>query len=979
MCPVGSGNGLAIATPAHAQAEAEQAGADATTSNTIVVTGSYIRGTPEDAALPVDVFTADDLAEQGVASPLEFIKELPSVGAVLGDSNQFAGDAQAFQGVGSINLRGLGPERTLVLLNGKRTILTPGDGFVDTQMIPLFALERVEILKDGAGSTYGSDAVAGVANFITRSDFTGFEVQGDYTIIDGSDGNYSVSGLAGFELGSANLVIGAGWQHRSELGANKREFSTLDYTVNPSAYSGLATPALFGVTYLSNIGTPPNFTYAPDVGCGDLGGYQDGLVCRFTYVPFDNIIEDEDRYQVYANFTADLSDRVSFQADALWARTELDSLNYSPAFPPTQGPKGSGFIAAFTTSPANPGLPAFLDQIGLPQSSAANPILAVTNLYFRPLGFLGNPLDPDRGAGTGAAINDAWRISGGFDIELNDNLRLDIDGTFWESKRMRYSPGIIGSRLQAALNGFGGSNCTGTTPGANGCLWFNPFANAGPGNPSRGLDNPYYVPGNENSPELISWLQVPNGINEAERQYVFDAVLSGETGIELGGGAVAFAVGGQYRHNFFETAPLNDESNLDLNPCFIEGDTSCVGTVTEGVGPFIFLGGYRPSALSQSVYAFFAEVNAPITDRLEVTAAVRYEDYGGSVGSTINPKGSFRFEATDWLTLRGSIGTTFRGPIATNLDPNFVTQLVGFTAAGGNYKSQDLYGNPNDLQPETALTYNIGAIFSGDLGGASVTFSADYWAINLEDRITRTPGDAIASLVSNFQTSGAAPVDCSSPLAYLITFSNNTCVQGTTNGLDIARVRTDWVNGPDVDISGIDFALNVDIPVGEDAVVSVGGNAVYMLDYKFDEFVIDGITVLESYDAVGYGNYFRDPNTTPEWRANAYANLGIGIFNVRYTLTYIDGVFDDRCIDRDPCFSTSAGPTDYGIESGSYTQHDIAVTANLELAGTDLELRAAVENFTDTDPATAQIPYGYNPFIGSAIGRNYRLGARVRF
>ena len=185
------------ATPALAQAEVETAGAATQNENRIVVTGSYIRGTPEDAALPVDVFTADDLAEQGVDSPLEFIKELPSVGASLGDTNQFSTDAQGFQGVGSLNLRGLGPQRTLVLLNGKRTILSPGAGFVDTQLMPLFALERIELLKDGAGSTYGSDAIAGVANFITRSTFTGLEVQGDYNFIDGSDDNYSLSALAG--------------------------------------------------------------------------------------------------------------------------------------------------------------------------------------------------------------------------------------------------------------------------------------------------------------------------------------------------------------------------------------------------------------------------------------------------------------------------------------------------------------------------------------------------------------------------------------------------------------------------------------------------------------------------------------------------------------------------------------------------------------------------------------------------------------
>ena len=134
------------------------------------------------------------------------------------------------------------------------------------------------------------------------------------------------------------------------------------------------------------------------------------------------------RTQAFAELTVDLSDTIRFRADALYSRSELKSLNYSPAFPPTQGPNGSGFVSAFTTSPANPGVAAFLDQVGLPQSSATNPIVAVTNVLYRPFGYLGNPRDADRGAGTGSAINDAYRFSGGFEFALSDTLRLNVDG-----------------------------------------------------------------------------------------------------------------------------------------------------------------------------------------------------------------------------------------------------------------------------------------------------------------------------------------------------------------------------------------------------------------------------------------------------------------------------------------------------------------------------------------------------------------------
>lgn len=955
------------AVPALAQDAAED---EATDENRIVVTGSYIRGTPEDAAVPVAVVSAEELQNKGISSPLELIKELPSVGSVLGDTNQFSVSSQGFQGNGSINLRGLGATRTLVLLNGKRMIQAPGDGFTDTNLIPLFALQRVEILKDGAAATYGSDAIAGVANFITRNNFDGVEIAGDYTFISGSDGNYNVSALVGKNFGDLNVMVGAGWQHRSELATTKRSYTSQSYDENASGYSALATPGLFAVTY-SGAGT----VFAPDSGCNELGGFYTAPVCRFTYIPFDNITEEEDRYQVYAQADADLSDSVRWHAGALWAKTDLESLNYSPAFPPTQGPKGSGFVSAFSTSPNNPAVAAFLAQKGLPLSGGVNgTVLAVTNVYYRPFGFIGNPRDPERGAGQGLAKNNAWRVSTGFEIDVGENLVLNVDGTYWRSARTAYAPGIVGSRLQAALNGFGGPNCSGTTAGQNGCQWFNPFVLAGPSNPTLDIANPFYVPGFENDPDLVAWLQVPNGTFQREEQWVGDIVLAGGTGLQLPGGEVNFAVGAQYRKNNFISRPLNDLSNLDINPCFKEGDRSCVGTATDGVGPFIFLGGTRPVSLDQSVYAFFGEVQLPILDNLELTAAIRYEDYGSPIGSTINPKAAVRFEATDWLTLRGSIGTTFRGPLASNVDPNFVTALQGLTATGGNYKSVDIYGNPN-LDPETALTYNVGFIV--ETGG--LTFSTDFWTYEFKDQIVITPADAIASFVGNGQTSGTAPVDCSSALVDLITFSGNACTQGVTNGLDIARVRTQYVNGPDVTVRGLDFAANYDIEAGF-GVISIGATATWNLNYKTDDFFVNGILVTPAYDAVGFGNYFRDPGTLPEWRGNAYVNLKADGLNLRYSVNYIDSVFDERC-KGDPCFAISGVPagSNYGKNSGSYMQHDLVANYSLPIAGMDVQLTAAVLNIFDEAPADAYLPLGSNPFIGNAIGRNYRLGIRTKF
>ncbi|MEO8115954.1 MAG: TonB-dependent receptor plug domain-containing protein, partial [Phenylobacterium sp.] len=184
---------------------------DATVTE-VVVTGSYIQGTPEDAALPVDVITAEELQKKGSPTVVEMIKALTVSNGVVGETNQFAaaGRGQAAEGRASVNLRGLGPERTLVLLNGRRV------AFSDLNTFPQAAIGRVEVLKDGAAATYGSDAIGGVVNFITKRTLSGVEAGGDYRIVDGSDGQYSAFVNAGWTGERGNVLLTAGYQYKSD-------------------------------------------------------------------------------------------------------------------------------------------------------------------------------------------------------------------------------------------------------------------------------------------------------------------------------------------------------------------------------------------------------------------------------------------------------------------------------------------------------------------------------------------------------------------------------------------------------------------------------------------------------------------------------------------------------------------------------------------------------------------------------------------
>lgn len=986
---------LAIATAVSAQTapEADQGNEPALSEqvesdpgNTIIVTGSYIRGQTEDGAQPVDVFGQEELEARGIDSPLEFIKSLPSVGPVLGDSNQYG--AGGSQGVGSINLRSLGRERTLVLFNGRRFATEPGDGAADTNLIPLFALDRIEVLKDGAASTYGSDAIAGVANFVTRRNFSGVELAGDYEFVDGSDDNYRVSALAGFDAGRANFMFGAGWQHRSELPTTERDFTQTPYATNPTGWSFLSNPGLYApLGFIPGVGVT-TLGLAVDGNqvdaCESLGGIEgafprgDGSslpVCRYSYIPFVNLIEEEDRYQIYGQMTADLSDSVRFTAEALYSHTELKELGYSPSYPPTQGPNGPGSASAFTVPASNPGYAAFLEQSFAPGTPPRlfTPVLASIVLA-RPFALGGNSLDP-RGAGSGQAINDAWRVSAGLDIDLSENLSLQTFGTFIRSSRTAFSYDIVSDRLQRALNGFGGENCTATTPGAGGCLYFNPFINASPGNPALGLDNPAYVPGNENSEEVINYIRQESGTEAVEEQMIFDAVFSGEA--SMFGKRLGYAFGGQFRRTDFATDPINRFSDPAAYPCAIDGDFSCLDDPFDTnfpVGAFTFLGQYPRARLTQDVYAFFAEAQMVVIDGLELTGAIRFEDYGGQVGSTINPKLSARWQLTDFLALRGSVGDTFRGPLPSDLGTAGVSAVAGIDVLGGAYKATDTVGNPG-LSPETALTYNVGAIVEfGEL-----TASVDYWTYDFEGRFTTLPVQAIAASVAPNGADGTQPADCSSPFTSYVVFAGGVCDQGVTIGNDISRIQTQVVNGPDVKTSGLDFSLNYRTDLGP-VMLNIGANATHTLDYEYGDFTFNELLFSEGYDAAGYANYDRAPGTVSKWRASGYVNFQFDPVSVTWSTTYIGGVDDNRCDGLEFCTITPEfGGTNFGRRVKSFTTHDVFATIDLSLAGVDAELQAGVENVFDTDPSAARLEYSYDPFIGTAKGRTFKVGTKLRF
>jgi iron complex outermembrane receptor protein len=967
---------LSAAQPAMAQeshAEAEE----------IVVTGSHIRGTPETAALPVNVITSAELERQGNPTMVELIKSIPSSSSVFGDSNQFT--AGQSTGSGNVNLRTLGAFRTLVLLNNRRMVVgTSRDGGVDTNLLPTNAIGRIEVLKDGAAATYGSDAIGGVVNFLTLRDFEGFELRGDYTAIRRSDGDYGAGVNWGWVGDRANVLLSAGYRHRSELDALDRDFASRDFSqFDPGAIGGWSSFSNPG-TYATSSALAPASRFL-DPACSALDGFQSAAAtCRFQFAAFDNLVEEEDHYQFYGEANYDLTNSVELHLEGLWAAHYVEAENSSPSYGPVQGPgalaNGTGLAALaghFVIPETNPGLtPAFVAQLPagaqtyLAGAGAQN--LFTIGLLWRPLAQGGNPLF---GAGSKEDQRnfEGWRVSGGLNGDFAGGS-WDVALTYNENESDIATPDIIVSRLGYALRGLGGPSCDTDaatpgvqgTPGVGGCLWFNPFSTGIADNPATGGVNTLtFDSGTINDLAVIDWMFEDYAYQVTTKQLVVDAILNGESGFELPGGPIAWALGAQYRwQNAARVA--NDFTNPAINPCVDLGDQSCA----QRNGPFSFFGPLADYDFDGSNYAVFGELRLPVFDALEAQLAVRFEDYGDDGGSTTNPKLSVRWQIFDAIALRGSAGTTFRAPPLIQLDPSGTT-LLAFTSAVGGYRAYDTFGNP-DLEPETAFTYNVGAIVeAGPFRG-----TIDFFSFDFEDPIMTEGGTRMATAL--FVAGGNhCTTDPANPFAALqarFTFSdrnqNGVADMDDCSPASMLRARVNTINGPALTISGIDMSAQLDLGElfgGDGGNFVLGGDATYLDEWSQEDLLVEGIVTRPAanytgtYDHAGF-------NATPQWKGSAYLEMQDGPLTLRWTTRYVGEMVDTRTTFVDPNHETKV--------IDAFITHDLSAVAHV---AEDTTFTAAFLNVFDEDPPFAATDLGYDPFTANPLGRALRLGLRKRF
>jgi outer membrane receptor protein involved in Fe transport len=935
---------LTTALPAFAQEAAESE----RKLTTVTVTGSFIQGTPEDAALPVDVLTAADLKLEGQPSITELIRNLGPSSGVDGQTNQFA--SNGLEGTSNINLRGLGPARTLVLINGHRQTYHPysigeqAQLFVDTNNIPSAAIGRIEVLKDGAAALYGSDAIAGVVNFITNRDLDGFEVGGSYSQFDGSDGDYDMSAAYGLQGQNFSWVTSVGYNKRSEVGLIEKDWAILPNAENPvGGWSSLSNPGYYFP--IGGAGTPIQGA-TNDTGCTDVGGIIVSGTCRFQFTQFDNLVEEEERYQIFSEYNRNLSNGAEVHLEALYASSDVPTWKTSPSYPP------QALLNQFVPASA----PGFQQYIA--DNPGAFPASSVGALFIgRSFGWGGFP--GTGGAQEGYRKSETYRLSGSYIGDFDNGVHYDaaLSYSATESERSTNDTYITG--LTAGLRGFGVcvdpntgfDPATGTQPWAAGyagsltagggaCEYYNPFSNAIQANAVTGAANPNYVSGLENSATLADWITDPSLTIANTDLLVFDGVFSGQSNVQAAGGSVGWAAGVQVRRESYKVEP---SALTDLN----------VTPGPGGTGPYSFLAGTTSADEDQTIFAIFGELQIPLFDNVDIQAAVRYEDYGGDIGSTFDPKVAAKWTISDNFALRGSAQTSFKGPTLNQLGG--VGTSLQFVAPASAFKAVDTFGNP-DLKPESAFSFNLGGIY--EMGNFFA--SLDYYNFDFSDPVIV---EEQANIVNAAVAALATATTDDDAILSRISFNDPSAPTAAT----ISRIRTNVTNGPDIKTSGLDLRLQNSWDMSNGGEFAIGADATYVIEYDVDPYFVEGLAIGGG-DYVGQFNRSNFTRSMPQWKANLFANYGLGDHNFRAVMRHIDSYKDER---------SAAARGGVGEKIDSQTTFDLFY--NWQSTPLDLDIGLSVVNVTDEDPPFAAFDVNYDPYTHNPFGRTFKISFTKRF
>jgi len=768
---------LALAGIFCAQAPAFAQQADESNMARVEITGSSIKRLASETALPVQVLRREDIDKTGATTASELLKTISANTAPLSDGASITDGTSGQRGFNGANLRGLGVSSTLILLNGRRlaNFASPGDSAgVDLNNIPAGAIARVEILKDGASAIYGTDAIGGVINFITRKDYTGIDLNASVAgTQDGGAGKRTASISAGFgslSVDRFNVFGTLDVQKLDALRSSQRDFIKERplATTLPAQMSGNTFPANIDISSAQRAAlikagllpagatasrvnpsapgcNPPATVYAPDGPGGKYG-------CGYDYMEDTEIYPESSKIGFVGRATFQLNKDHQLYAELVQSRTESTYV-LSPNPQRIRNLPVSLLPANYAAALTGPGLPTTFSGIRYRMTEAGNRSNEVTSDAQRiVLGATGTMIGWDYDLGLARAENKAT------DAYVNGYSLYD-----------QYEAGI-----------------------------------------RSGIINPF-GPSSQAGRDLINSIKVNDKARNSKgiATSIDGKVSKALTNLEGGELALALGFEGRRENTTFRPSALLLSNN-------IAGDRDSV-----------LAAGELPSALTPTdetrrVYSFFTELNAPFTKQIELQLALRHDHYS-EVGSTTNPKIGLRYQPMQNLVLRGSAGTGFRAPSLSDLkrpvifgsangfltDPQCVKTGLDTIDGCTDQYPVERRSNPN-LKPEKSKQYSLGAVFDG---GKKFSASLDYWMIRKSDVIS-TLGEQI--IIDN-------------PAKY-----NGTYITRDEDGY-ITSILLQKENQGRLNTDGLDVGVesrNWDSPVGKFG-LSLSGTYIHKYDRQF--------------------------------------------------------------------------------------------------------------------------------------------------
>lgn len=959
--------------------------------DTIVVTGSLLSRATAETPSPITVITDESLTRAGITNMADAIRQASADGAGsigIGFTSGFSAGGSA------VSLRNLGVSSTLVLVDGLRSANFPlsDDGhnsYVDLASIPQVNVERVEVLKDGASSTYGADAIGGVVNIITRKQFTGIEGGAEAGVTEKGDGQkYRLRLLAGYgdyDSQGWNIYVGGEYEKGGKVTANSRgfPFNTLDLRSiggqdNNRADDNLSTPTTNAVVTrttqsdlnnplagnVANATNPAVYTSLTPLADCPFGTFSEngarvGTACAHDLTrEYIQILPKQERYAGVARLSFRLGDDIEGYVAGSYSHNKVDI---------TLIPRGIRQNQAFGGSPAtsttNPGivLPVWICPSGINCADPATPgrTLNPNNPYAA--AFANNPsqgaariyyLFGDVKSGS-VRTNELYRITGGLRGTIADTWKWNVEAGY--------------SRDDLKLVQTGWANLTGLVQAIN-----------------TGSYN--FVNPSLNSQAVRDSVLPPITSLSNSQEFTVDASLSRSL-FTLPGGDLQVAVGGQYRKEKL--------TNRSANP---NRDVPGLSTA-EAYG-------------NRDVWAAYFEIDAPILDSLEVNASGRYDDYSEGF-SHFSPKLGVKFTPIKEIALRGTYSKGFRAPTFAESNPrssysgfvgfnpgtaarDFATAHAANPAYFANYSlGRGFVGNP-DIQPEKSRSYTLGAVFQPT---SRLSFTADYFNVKKSGLITAGPraGDAINAYYSvagqTFASAAAASAaGCAAVAAVAPGYSCNV-IDGADPFALNALPRLLVVNAPYVNsnydvTTGLQFTANAQFDINDN--IQFQSRLDLQTTLKFDRHLTDG-RVQKFAGTVGPAD-LSSGGGTPKWRGNWQNTLTIGKVSLTATTYYVGsmkGVAADQGSLDTSCAATIYKDTLTNPGGNSFCKIRRFIYADLNATveiNENFSFFGFIGNFTNAGaPLYANTLYTTQPnylaswHLPGLIGRTFRAGANFKF